>query len=340
MELALMITKKDEIQNLSQIVDLSFVKNKRILITGGSGMLGSYLLESICRICENQSVNPKEIKVLSFTNNFNSISHLLKYKFVNFESFDSTNFKNFNGFNFVIHASSPASPRFFLDRPSMEKVNVKPLSFLVSSETEKLLLFSSGEVYGDSPPLNVREDYSPKISETQFRASYPISKKLAEEHGQLLSNHLGFKFIAARIFHTFGPGVRQNDGRSFADFLWSAAHGEKPFLKSTGTDVRSFLYSKDCILALLISLAHKDTIGPINIGGEESMSILSFARRISLLTGLGGEISQEGSHSHNEKIIVPNLNKIKSLGWSQTVDLDQAIIRTIDWIKSKSNLRR
>lgn len=332
-----MIINSDEIQKLSQMVDLSFVENKRILITGGSGMLGSYLLESICRICESQNVNPKEIKVLSFTNNFNSISHLLKYKFVNFERFNLISLKNFNGFNFVIHASSPASPRHFLDRPSMEKVNVKPLSYLVSAETEKLLLFSSGEVYGDSPPLNVREDYSPNVSDTQFRSSYPISKKIAEEHGQLLSNHLGFKFIAARIFHTFGPGVRQDDGRSFADFLWSAAGGRKPFLKSSGTDIRSFLYSQDCTLALLISLAHKEAFGPINIGGEESMTILAFARRISSLSGLGGEISQETYQVQNEKIIIPNLTKLKSLGWSQTVNVDQAIIRTIDWIKSNSN---
>lgn len=335
-----MIINNDEIQNLSQMLDLSFLEKKRILITGGSGMLGSYLLESICRICEIQRINPREIKVLSFTNNFNSISHLLKYKFVNFESFDVINIKNFEGFNFVVHASSPASPRFFLDRQSMEKVNVKPLSYLVSSETEKLLLFSSGEVYGDSPPLNVREDYEPNITDTQFRSSYPISKKIAEEHGQILSNHFGFKFVAARIFHTFGPGVRQDDGRSFADFLWSSAQGRKPFLKSSGKDVRSFLYSQDCILALLISLAHKEAFGPINIGGEESMTILSFAKRISLLSGLGGEISQESLRFQKEKIIVPNLTKLKGLGWRQTVDLDNAIIRTIDWIKSKSTIGR
>jgi len=335
-----MLIKNDEIQSLSQMIDLSFLENKRILITGGSGMLGSYLLESICRVCEIQSINPKEIKVLSFTSSFNSISHLLEYKYVNFESFDLVNLRNFNGFNFVIHASSPASPKFFLDRPSMEKVNVKPLSYLVSSETEKLLLFSSGEVYGDFPPLNVSEDYEPNISDTQFRSSYPISKKIAEEHGQLLSNHLGFKFIAARIFHTFGPGVRQDDGRSFADFLWSSAHGRKPFLKSSGKDIRSFLYSQDCILALLISLAHKKTFGPINIGGDESMTILSFAKRISFLSGLGGEISQESLHFQKEKIIVPNLTKLKSLGWKQTVDLDNAIMRTIDWIKSKSTSGR
>jgi nucleoside-diphosphate-sugar epimerase len=217
----------------------------------------------------------------------------------------------------------------------MEKINVKPLSFLVSSETEKLLLFSSGEVYGDSPPLNVREDYVPRISETQFRSSYPISKKIAEQHGQVLSDHLGFKFIAARIFHTFGPGVRQDDGRSFADFLWSAAHDKKPILKSSGKDVRSFLYSQDCILAILLLLNDKEMYGPINIGGEESMTIVDFAKRVSCLAGLKGEIVLEESHTDKVKKIVPDITKIKNIGWVQHVSLDFGIERTLSWIRKR-----
>lgn len=333
-----MIIQSFEIEELSTRVSLSFLDNKRLILTGGTGMLGSYLIETICRVCEIQNIKLNELKVLSLIGRFDTIKHLLKFKFVNFESINLNNLNNFYGYNYVIHASSPASPKFFLNESNMTRINAKLLSYLVSKETEKLLLFSTGEIYGDNPPHQVNEDYKIDINRSEFRSSYPIAKKIAEEHSNQLSQNFGFELRIARIFHTFGPGVRQNDGRSFADFLWSAANGNKPSLRSSGLDVRTFLYSLDCIAALLLILQKDNIVGPINVGGESPMTIEAFAKRVSYLSGLGGGITKNNLNIEKSKIIIPDLTKLKSLGWFQGVGIDQAIFRTLNWVKEVNKI--
>lgn len=329
-----------EVDSISSRIDLKGFADKTILITGGSGMVGGYLTETLCRVLEIQNVVPDLITATSGTGDFSNIAHLKRYKSLSLVRSRLDESRDFPPHNFVIHGASPASPTQYDFHDEILRVNAGAIRTLISSETEKFLFVSSGEVYGTNAPLWVKEDFVGQIDTSLARSVYPIAKRHAENIGTELCHNAGIEMQIARLFHTFGPGVREGDGRSFADFLWRSAKGQFPILKSKGGDVRAFLYSGDAVVALLKILIQKQTDGPFNVGSQQPISILEFAKQVSNIAGLGGEIEYdftESNYTHSPNhVIVPDTSRLQQLGWHQEYSLVDAVASTLNWIRTRN----
>jgi nucleoside-diphosphate-sugar epimerase len=335
-----MLLSSTEVESFASRLDLGVLQGKRVLITGGTGMVGSYLVESLCKGLEVQKIFPREIRVISGSGDFSSLKHLQSFKFLVFHEKKLLESHELGGFEFLIHAASPASPTKFSLPEVLWSINVNAFSKLITSATERALFISSGEVYGADAPIPVPENYLGAIDANLSRSAYALAKIEGELRGRELCVAQGAEFRVGRLFHTFGPGVRKNDGRSFADFLWQSAEGKKPILKSAGGDVRTFLYSLDAVVGLLQILLQDKHTNPINIGSEKPFTILDFATQISTQAGLFGETEMVVSadnytHSPNH-VIIPDTNRLKSLGWRQEIDLKESIDKTLAWIKAQN----
>jgi len=329
-----------EVKSIARRIDLRPLDGSRILITGATGMVGSYMTEALCRTLDLQGIRPREILAMSRTNSRSAIHYLLKYEYLNLGEFESIKDQSICA-DFVVHAASPASPTKYTSRDDLRHVNAETLRYLINSKGQRIVFLSSGEVYGSDTPELIPEEYQGNIQTNSHRSIYPIAKLEGERVGRELASKYNSDFRIARLFHTFGPGLKSNDGRSFGDFLWSAAGGWKPHLKSLGTDVRTFLYLEDTIVAILLLLLSEQPPDILNIGSEIPISILDFARRVSFLSGHGQKVSfadsnEQSAPSPNSSII-PDTTKLQALGWRQEIDLDESVSRTLKWIRNRSN---
>jgi nucleoside-diphosphate-sugar epimerase len=205
---------------------------------------------------------------------------------------------------------------------------------------QKALFISAGEVYGSKSTSPIHENFIGAIEPTHPRSAYPTAKLEAEKVTLELGGKFSVETNAVRLFHTFGPGVTRNDGRSFADFIWNAAENRAPRLRSSGQDVRTFLFLRDTVVGILTILDKGKNTEKYNLGGSNPISILDFAKRVSLLAGLEGEvefgnIKDSYNHSPNH-IIYPSVSKLNNLGWHQEVDLDEMILRTLSWSRQNN----
>lgn len=332
-----MLTTKTERESIAKRVDLKAIEGRSILITGGTGMVGSYLVETICQVARLQGYSPRELRVTSKARNYSIFQDLSEFNFLTFQVQPDRDVSSLAGFDYLFHLASPASPTQYGSIEELKKINGESLKTLITNETERVVFVSSGEVYGFNAPSPVSENFEGSLDLSVSRVAYPLAKLEAEDIGKKTSSELGVDFRVARLFHTFGPGIRENDGRSFSDFLWQTARGNKITLKSQGSDVRTFLYSEDAVVALINILTHDQNLGPINVGSEIKFSIFEFAQLVSSKslnnTNLVFNLSNPNYvHSPNHTV-VPDVAKLKSIGWSQEVSLDEAIQRTLAWIE-------
>jgi nucleoside-diphosphate-sugar epimerase len=242
-------------------------------------------------------------------------------------------------FDILIHAASTASPTKLLSRKSIFNVNTKLLREIRinPSSIEKVLFISTGEVYGSNAPRYVTEGHIGKIDQNSYRANYPEAKLEGEKLTNSLSE-VGIYGSVARLFHSFGPGIRADDGRSFADFIYEATSDRPPKLRSLGTQVRSFLYLEDTAVGLF-KLLFSNVQGAVNIGSEVEVSIFEFAKKVSLIAGLKGEVQFDFTENQTKlspnDTILPSNDKLRLMGWSQEIDIDATIERTIFWVRNQ-----
>lgn len=332
----------EDINHITRAVNLGQFENKRILLTGGTGMVGSYLLECLCFGSDRLGVMPKEILVFSGSLNFSNLANLQDFKFLKLHQTPLLEISPMEGYDYLIHAASPASPTTYPDLEQLKKINGGILQKLVSPGMQKVLFISAGEVYGPNSTSPISEDFIGHIDQLNPRSAYPIAKLDAERVVSELGENYSVKTNSVRLFHTFGPGVRRNDGRSFADFIWNATDNQVPKLRSKGQDIRTFLFLRDAVEGLLTILEKGQDKEKYNLGGSNPISILEFAKMISHLAGLEGQIefSDWGSaynHSPNHNIY-PDVSRLEKLGWKQEVGLDEMILRTLTWAKQNNEL--
>jgi dTDP-glucose 4,6-dehydratase len=321
------------------------LSDSKILITGSTGMVGSFLTESIASLLTNQNVTGWEITAASHRGDFSNLKGVLRDPRVKSISNISSNSSSYAGFDFVFHLASPGSPTKFGTLEEMNEVNSGLLEsfFQGKRKPKKVFYVSSGEVYGSQAPPGVVEDFVGIIDPSFERSSYPISKLAAESRLLALGAKHQTEVSVARLFHTFGPGLRPNDGRSFGDFLEKASNGHAPMLKSSGSDTRSILYSMDAVAAFLMIFLRDPQVNNenvFNVGSEIPITIADFARSVSRICGVNPpefENKNSGDASSFElspnSVILPNVSRLKALGWEPEFDTDYAIRRTFEWIK-------
>ncbi len=321
-------------------IDFKKFAGKKILITGGTGMIGSYLAEAIIRGAQLQGINFAELKITGSTIPLEVSQRLGSYRNVNLIA-DTLEDLSFTGhFQVIFHLASPASPTQYRDLETLLRINSDCLVNLISESTEKFVFMSTGEVYGNREDL-LSEDSHGVFGKHAPRDWYPYSKLKGETTSKELCNAFNSDVNIVRLFHTFGPGVRKNDGRSFADFLYSAAEGNLPKLHSDGTALRTFLFSADAVNAILAIATCGVNLATYNVGSDSPISILDFAKRVSSIAGLNEKVSFDSNNAKNlmqspNRALIPNLEKISGLGWKIRTTLDESIDKTLKYIRENN----
>lgn len=334
-----------EESSLSQRVNLESFSDSRILITGSTGMVGAMLTECIYYLLNSQGIRGWTITAVSNRGDFSNLTGISsdsRVKLVKVNKFDNLQFANQD---IVFHLASLGSPTQFGTLAEMNQVNSGFIDLFFSGivSPRKILFVSSSEVYGSNAPAGVREDFIGIIDHKLARSNYPISKKMAEVKLKEVSSTTEVNVSIARLFHTFGPGIRRNDGRSFGDFLENAVLGKAPILKSKGQNVRSILYSLDSAVALLAILStrsnrHDFDENIFNVGSDSPITIREFAQAVSDVCGLSNPVFAESKldglveHSPNS-MLLPDVSKLRSIGWEPTFDVTHAIGRTLEWMR-------
>lgn len=327
-----------EALSLASRLDLSLVHGSAIAVTGSSGMIGNYFIQAICRVAEIQGYRPRRILLVNRSDNGKTQDWTKSYGFVERRKMALDFSMELPPVDFFCHLASPASPTSFVDPNEIWLANLGPAISLFSSPTppNRTLFVSSGEVYGGDSVSPLKENQPLKFQWLGSRSWYPNAKIMTERTFEYLAGEGLGAVTTARLFHTFGPGVRKNDGRSFADFLWAAAQKLPVKLYSNGFQRRTFGYIEDSVAGLYLAMTGPPHVGCVNVGGLEEWSIIDFAKTVSRLAKVPLEVSaqeERGNRVESQtKSATPDLTLLQNLGWSAEVSIKEGIERTLRYI--------
>jgi dTDP-glucose 4,6-dehydratase len=300
-------------------------------VTGGAGFLGSHL-------CERLLDRGEEVVALDnfLTGTPCNVEHLLPHDRFRLVRADVTDFVHVSGqVDNVLHFASPASPVDYLELP-IETMKVGSLGTLhalglAKEKRARFLLASTSETYGDPQVHPQPESYWGHVNPIGPRGVYDEAKRFAEALTMAYRRTHGVDTAIVRIFNTFGPRMRPNDGRAIPTFIRQALAGEPLTVAGDGRQTRSVCYVDDLVTGLL-KLLDSDLPGPVNIGNPHEMSVLDLARRIVELTGSRSPISFIARPEDDPTVRRPDITLARQqLGWEPEVELDDGLKRTIAW---------
>jgi len=308
----------------------------RIVVTGGAGFLGSHLCDYL--INEGHSVICIDDLI---TGNTDNIAHLMgndKFKFIHH---DVTNYIFIESkLDAILHFASPSSPIDYQQLP-IQTLKVGSLGThkalgLAKEKKAKFLLASSSEVYGDPLVHPQNEDYRGNVNSVGPRGVYDEAKRFAEAMTMAYHYYHKIDTKIVRIFNTFGPRMRKDDGRVVPTFISQALEGKPLTVFGDGTQTRSFCYVSDMvegIYKLLLSNINE----PINLGNPQEMTVNEFANLILKLTKSKSKVIYKPLPVDDPKIRQPDITRAKELlNWSPKVSLDQGLQKTIDYFRRGS----
>jgi dTDP-glucose 4,6-dehydratase len=311
--------------------------SKRAVVTGGAGFLGSHL-------CDHLLAKGYDVLCLDnlLTGNTDNIAHLLgnsKFRFVNH---DVTNYIFVDGpVDAVLHFASPASPVDYLEMP-IQTLKVGSLGThkslgLAKAKKARFLLASTSEVYGD-PLVNPQpETYWGNVNPIGPRGVYDEAKRFAEAMTLAYRRYHGLDTRIVRIFNTYGPRMRPNDGRVVSNFIVQALQKKPLTIYGEGTQTRSFTYMSDLIrgiVALLEVEKSPETERPFNIGNPEERTVRYLAELVLKMTGSSSPIVTEPLPVDDPHVRCPDIGRAKSiLGWQPEFLVDRGLAPTIEYFK-------
>lgn len=310
----------------------------RTLITGGAGFIGSHLCERLIKeghdvICMDNLL----------TGNMDNIAHLIGHERFKFIKHDVTEYIYVEGkLDNILHFASPASPIDYLELP-IQTLKVGSLGThkalgLSKEKGARFLLASTSEVYGDPLVHPQPEEYFGNVSPIGPRGVYDEAKRFAEALTMAYHRFHGVDTRIARIFNTYGPRMRSDDGRVVPAFLSQALKGEDLTVFGSGSQTRSFCYVSDLvegIWRLLLSEEHE----PVNIGNPHEMTIMDFTKKVQEIAGVSLKIAKKPLPQDDPKVRQPDITKAKNiLGWTPKVSLDEGLRETMEYFKKKMNL--
>jgi len=258
-----------------------------------------------------------------------------------FERYDVTDYVHVPGdIDLVLHFASPASPRDYLEYP-IKTLRVNSLGThnalgLARAKGARLLLASTSEVYGDPLVCPQPETYWGHVNPIGPRGCYDESKRFAEALTSAYEREYGVETRIARIFNTFGPFMRVDDGRAVPAFIQQAITGSPITVYGDGSQTRSLCYVDDTIEGI-VRLAASDSLGPMNIGGTVETTVLEIARLIQEMTGSRSDIVFEDLPIDDPKVRCPDATRARTeLGWAATTPLREGLKRTIEHFQEKA----
>jgi dTDP-glucose 4,6-dehydratase len=308
---------------------------KRVLVTGGAGFLGSHLCDRL--IAEGYHVIAMDNLI---TGNLENIEHLFKLEQFEFYHHDVSKFVHVPGkLDYILHFASPASPIDYLKIPiqtlKVGSLGTHNLLGLAMAKGARMLIASTSEVYGDPLVHPQSEDYWGNVNPVGPRGCYDEAKRFQEAMTMAYHMHHGLETRIVRIFNTYGPRMRLDDGRVLPAFLSQALRGEPLSIFGDGSQTRSFCYVDDLvegIYRLLLSDYHM----PVNIGNPSEITIKQFAEEICKLTGVELKVEYQPLPTDDPQKRQPDITKAKEiLGWEPQVDRAEGLRRTLEYFKDK-----
>jgi dTDP-glucose 4,6-dehydratase len=316
----------------------------RILITGGAGFLGSHL-------CDHFLSKGHEVIAMDnlLTGSSANIEHLAGHDRFLFIKHDVTNYIFIEGhLDAVLHFASPASPIDYLELPiptlKVGALGTHKTLGLAKEKNACFLLASTSEVYGDPLIHPQTEDYWGNVNPIGPRGVYDEAKRFAEAITMAYHRYHGVDTRIVRIFNTFGPRMRLNDGRVVPSFVAQALRGEPLTVFGDGSQTRSFCYVSDTVEGIYRLLLSDET-DPVNIGNPKEMTILQFAHRVIELTGSSSRITfvqpEDVRIKDDPKVRQPDIGKARRvLGWEPRVSLEEGLGNTIEWFREMTIIDR
>ncbi|MCU7491702.1 MAG: SDR family oxidoreductase [Ignavibacteria bacterium] len=306
------------------------------VVTGGAGFLGSHLCDRLLE--EGFRVHCIDNLV---TGNLENIEHLFGNEDFNFIKHDVTNYVHVPGnVDYILHFASPASPIDYLKLP-IQTLKVGSLGThkalgLAKEKKARFLLASTSEVYGDPTVHPQREDYWGNVNPIGPRGVYDEAKRFAEAMTMAYHRFHGVQTRIVRIFNTYGPRMRLDDGRALPAFVDQALRGKDLTVFGDGCQTRSFCFVSDLvdgIFRLLIS----NVTEPVNIGNPSEITIKEFAEEVIKLTGTKkSKIVYKELPVDDPRVRQPDITKARTLlGWEPRVDREEGLKITIDFFKKK-----
>jgi len=300
-----------------------------ILVTGGAGFLGSHLCDRLLK--EGFLVIAMDNLITGTTDN---IAHLIDREEFRFIHHDVTEYIYLDGPLYgVVHFASPASPQDYLDYPiatlKVGSLGTHKALGLAKEKQARFLLASTSEVYGDPLVHPQPESYWGNVNPVGPRGVYDEAKRFGEAMTMAYRRVHGIDTKIVRIFNTYGPRMRLNDGRAIPNFITQALTGQPMTVFGDGSQTRSFCYVDDLINGIF-RLLQSDLSGPVNVGNPVEWTVLQMAEAIREATGTESKIVHEGLPIDDPKVRQPDITQAREkLGWAPQTDVEQGLKRTI-----------
>ena len=307
---------------------------KRVLITGAAGFLGSHLSDKF--IAEGYDVIGMDNLL---TGSMDNIAHLMPLENFTFYNHDVTKFVHVPGeLDYVLHFASPASPIDYLKMPiqtlKVGSLGTHNLLGLSKAKNARMLIASTSEVYGDPLIHPQTEEYWGNVNPIGPRGVYDEAKRFMEAMTMAYHNFHGLETRIVRIFNTYGPRMRMDDGRALPTFFSQAMDGDDITVFGDGSQTRSFCYVSDLvdgIYRLLLS----DYSMPVNIGNPVEITIKQAAEEVIKLTGSSSKIINMALPEDDPKIRQPDITKAKEiLGWEPKIGRAEGLAKTYEYFKT------
>ena len=310
----------------------------RTLVTGGAGFLGSHL-------CDHLLYKGHQVICMDnlITGSLANIKHIRSDRFT-FIEHNVTKFIDIDGpLDYILHFASPASPIDYLNFPiptlKVGSLGTHNALGLAKKKKSIFLIASTSEVYGDPLVHPQSEDYWGNVNPVGPRGVYDEAKRFAEAITMAYHRYHNIDTKIVRIFNTYGPRMRLNDGRAIPNFLKQALTGKELTAYGDGSQTRSFCYVSDLIKGVY-KLLMSNINDPTNIGNPTEMTIQQMAEKILQATGSHSNISYKPLPDDDPKVRQPNIEKaVKHLGWEPQVKLDEGLKATIEHFKSQLGIK-
>jgi dTDP-glucose 4,6-dehydratase len=307
----------------------------RILVTGGAGFIGSHLCDRFLQ--EGHEVICLDNLITGSTDN---IAHLAGHSKFSFIKHDVTHYIFAEGkIEAILHFASPASPVDYLQYP-IQTLKVGSLGThkalgLAKEKKAIFLLASTSEVYGNPLIHPQKEDYWGNVNPIGPRGVYDEAKRFAEAMAMAYHRYHGVDTRIARVFNTYGPRMRLNDGRVVPNFIHQALRGEDLTIYGDGFQTRSFCYIEDLVEGIVRLLFSRE-IEPVNLGNPDEYSIQDFAKVILQVTGSRSRIVYQPLPTDDPRVRKPDISRARAvLGWDPKVELKEGIGKTIAFFQKK-----
>lgn len=310
------------------------MKRDRVLITGAAGFLGSHLCDRFIK--EGYHVVGMDNLV---TGDLRNIEHLFPLDYFEFHNHDVSQYVHVAGdLKYILHFASPASPIDYLKIPiqtlKVGSLGTHNLLGLAMAKKARILVASTSEVYGDPAVHPQTEDYWGNVNPVGPRGVYDEAKRFQEAITMAYHTFHGLETRIVRIFNTYGPRMRLNDGRVLPAFMGQALRGEDLTVFGDGSQTRSFCYVDDLVEGIY-RLLLSDCVDPVNVGNPLEITIAQFAEEIIKLTGTDQKVVYKPLPIDDPKQRQPNITKAKNiLNWEPKIDRAEGLKITWEYFKS------